>query len=66
MAGRSSTPSKPGFQLVEQSSWFSNVILYKLGVDGVSMPFVLLTTFLMPICILASWTLDSRRGSRPI
>jgi NADH:ubiquinone oxidoreductase subunit 4 (subunit M) len=30
-------------------------ILYKLGVDGISMPFVLLTTFLMPICILASW-----------
>jgi NADH-quinone oxidoreductase subunit M len=48
-------PAKPGFQLVEQSSWFSNVILYKLGVDGISMPFVLLTTFLMPLCILASW-----------
>ena len=48
-------PSKPGFQLVEQSNWFSSVILYKLGVDGISMPFVLLTTFLMPFCILASW-----------
>jgi NADH-quinone oxidoreductase subunit M len=48
-------PSKPGFQLVEKSDWFSNVILYKLGVDGISMPFVLLTTFLMPLCILASW-----------
>ena len=48
-------PAKPGFQLVEQSNWFSNVILYKLGVDGMSMPFVLLTTFLMPLCILASW-----------
>ncbi len=48
-------PAKPGFQLVEQSNWFSNVILYKLGVDGISMPFVLLTTFLMPLCILASW-----------
>ena len=48
-------PAKPGFQLVEQSRWFSNVILYKLGVDGISMPFVLLTTFLMPLCILASW-----------
>ena len=45
----------PGFQLVEQSNWFSNVILYKLGVDGISMPFVLLTTFLMPFCIVASW-----------
>ncbi len=48
-------PAKPGFQLVEQSNWFSSVILYKLGVDGISMPFVLLTTFLMPFCILASW-----------
>jgi len=47
--------SKPGFQLVEQRDWFSHVILYKLGVDGISMPFVLLTTLLMPLCILASW-----------
>jgi NADH-quinone oxidoreductase subunit M len=48
-------PSKPGFQLVEQHNWFPNAILYKLGVDGISMPFVLLTTLLMPICILASF-----------
>ena len=48
--------AQPGFQLVEEHDWFSHAILYKLGVDGVSMPFVLLTTFLMPICILASWT----------
>ena len=47
--------AQPGFQLVEERDWFSHVILYKLGVDGVSMPFVLLTTFLMPICIVASW-----------
>ncbi len=49
-------PAEPGFQLVEERDWFSHAILYKLGVDGVSMPFVLLTTFLMPICIVASWT----------
>ncbi len=49
-------PSQPGFQLIEERDWFSHVILYKLGVDGVSMPFVLLTTFLMPICIVASWS----------
>ena len=48
-------PAQPGFQLIEERDWFSHVILYKLGVDGVSMPFVLLTTFLMPICIVASW-----------
>ena len=49
-------PGEPGFQLVEEHDWFSHAILYKLGVDGVSMPFVLLTAFLMPICIAASWT----------
>jgi NADH-quinone oxidoreductase subunit M len=48
-------PAQPGFQLVEERDWFSHVILYKLGVDGVSMPFLLLTAFLMPICIVASW-----------
>ena len=54
-------PAEPGFQLIEEHDWFSHVILYKLGVDGMSMPFVLLTTFLMPICIAASWT-RSRTG----
>jgi NADH-quinone oxidoreductase subunit M len=48
-------PSSSAFQLVETHDWFSDKILYKLGVDGMSMPFVLLTTFLMPFCILASW-----------
>ena len=48
--------SEAGFQLVEQRDWFSHAISYKLGVDGISMPFVLLTTLLMPICIAASWT----------
>ena len=47
-------PAQPGFQLVEERDWFSHAILYKLGVDGISMPFMLLTTFLMPICIVAS------------
>jgi NADH-quinone oxidoreductase subunit M len=44
-----------GFQLIEKKSWFGESIVYQLGVDGISMPFVLLTTFLMPLCILASW-----------
>ncbi len=47
--------ANPGFQLLEQKTWLSETILYKLGVDGISMPFILLTTFLMPFCILASW-----------
>jgi NADH-quinone oxidoreductase subunit M len=54
-AWRSYDPSSAAFQLVEEKDWFGGGILYKLGVDGMSMPFVLLTTFLMPFCILASW-----------
>ena len=33
-----------------------------MGVDGISMLFVILTTFLMPFCILASWKVDRRAG----
>ncbi len=53
-------PSQSGFQLIEQHDWFSHAILYKLGVDGIAMPFVLLTTFLMPIAIAASWPIEMR------
>jgi NADH-quinone oxidoreductase subunit M len=44
-----------GFQLVETHAWLTDSIRFKMGVDGFSMPFILLTTFLMPFCILASW-----------
>ena len=43
-----------GFQFVEERAWLGP-IKYKMGVDGISMLFVILTTFLMPLCILASW-----------
>ncbi len=44
------------FQFVEEAIWIPGFdISYKLGVDGISMPFVLLSTLLTPICILASW-----------
>ncbi|MCC7259746.1 MAG: NADH-quinone oxidoreductase subunit M [Alphaproteobacteria bacterium] len=44
------------FQLTEYANWFTDYdINYHLGVDGISIFFVLLTTFLMPFCILASW-----------
>jgi NADH-quinone oxidoreductase subunit M len=46
---------RSAFQLVEERNWFGAGLVYKLGVDGMSLPFVLLTTFLMPFCILASW-----------
>jgi NADH-quinone oxidoreductase subunit M len=43
-----------GFQFVEDAPWFAG-LHYRMGVDGISVLFVLLTAFLMPICILASW-----------
>ena len=48
-------PSNPGFQMVDSVDWLNGKIGYKMGVDGISMLFVILTTFLMPFCILASW-----------
>ncbi|MDA0702595.1 MAG: NADH-quinone oxidoreductase subunit M [Proteobacteria bacterium] len=45
-----------GFQFEEQVAWLPDFnISYHLGVDGISMPFVLLATLLTPICILSSW-----------
>jgi NADH-quinone oxidoreductase subunit M len=52
--------SEAGFQFVEQRAWLANFASYRLGVDGISMPFVILTTFLMPICIIASWGINYR------
>jgi proton-translocating NADH-quinone oxidoreductase chain M len=48
--------SSSRFQFVEAYNWIesSNVIFY-LGVDGISLFFILLTTLLIPICLLASW-----------
>ncbi len=49
-----------GFQFVEEYAWLGP-LKYKMGVDGISMLFVILTTFLMPLCILASWeAIDER------
>jgi len=43
------------FQFVERAPWIAEGITYHLGVDGISMLFIILTTFLVPLCILASW-----------
>ena len=44
------------FQFVEEARWIPEFgITYRLGVDGISMPFVLLSTLLTPICVIASW-----------
>ncbi|EAS51154.1 NADH dehydrogenase I, M subunit [Aurantimonas manganoxydans SI85-9A1] len=47
--------SNAGFQMVERLDWLGGGITYHMGVDGISMLFVILTTFLMPFCILASF-----------
>jgi len=44
-----------GFQFIEEMEWLGGSIRYKMGIDGISMLFVVLTAFLMPLCILASW-----------
>jgi len=49
-------PADTGFQFVEQAEWLGGGISYKMGVDGISILFIVLTAFLMPLCILASWT----------
>ncbi|GAA0023351.1 NADH-quinone oxidoreductase subunit M [Bradyrhizobium diazoefficiens] len=48
-------PSNADFQFVEKANWLATGITYHMGVDGISLPFVILTTALMPICIIASW-----------
>ena len=47
------------FQMVESYSWIMG-LTYKLGVDGISILFVMLTTFMMPVVIWASWSLETR------
>ncbi|MSO99739.1 MAG: NADH-quinone oxidoreductase subunit M [Acetobacteraceae bacterium] len=49
-------PREAGFQFNESIAWLPHYrIAYKMGVDGISVLFVLLSTVLTPICILASW-----------
>jgi NADH-quinone oxidoreductase subunit M len=48
--------SSAEFQFVEQRLWLPGFnVAYKMGVDGISVFFVLLSAFLTPLCILASW-----------
>lgn len=53
--------SNTGFQMVEKHAWLGTGISYHVGVDGISMLFVILTTLLMPFCILASWNSVEKR-----
>lgn len=55
-------PSTAAFQFEERHVWFEGSnIGYHLGIDGISLFMVLLTTFLMPLCILCSWESVEKR-----
>ncbi|MGK2228122.1 complex I subunit 4 family protein, partial [Devosia sp.] len=53
-------PSNAGFQFVVNYAWIGDTIGYRVGVDGISVLFVVLTALLMPFAILASWTVEKR------
>jgi NADH-quinone oxidoreductase subunit M len=55
-------PKSSEFQLVENRQWAS-LLTYHFGVDGISMALVVLTAVLLPICILASWTIEKQVAS---
>ena len=52
-------PENTSFQMVEETDWIMG-FKYKLGVDGISILFVMLTTFMMPLVIWASWGVEAR------
>jgi len=55
-------PQLTGFQFVEQYTWVKSVgLTYLLGIDGISMPMILLTTLFGPIVVLCSWTYITKR-----
>jgi NADH-quinone oxidoreductase subunit M len=60
MLWRDFDPSSAQFQFVEQRAWLG-ISHFHMGVDGISLPFVLLTAFLMPLCIVASWASITQR-----
>ncbi|MFT5967963.1 MAG: NADH-quinone oxidoreductase subunit M, partial [Yoonia sp.] len=51
--------SDTGFQMVEERDWLMG-LQYKMGVDGISVLFVMLTTFLMPLVIASCWNVEHR------
>jgi NADH-quinone oxidoreductase subunit M len=54
-------PAQSGFQFVEADSWLSGLdVQYRMGVDGISLLLIVLTTFLTPIAVLSSWSITTR------
>jgi len=49
------------FQFVEQVDLFAPYLSWHLGIDGIALMLIMLSVFLMPLCILASWTSIERR-----
>ena len=45
--------NSPNFQFIEETNWISGFIKFKLGVDGISILFIVLTAFIAPICIIS-------------
>jgi NADH-quinone oxidoreductase subunit M len=56
-------PAQSDFQFVEKASWLATGITYHMGVDGISLPLIILTTAIMPLCIIASWKSITTRVS---
>ena len=49
-------PERTGYQLIEHSPWIPEYgINYFVGIDGISLVLIMMTTFLMPVVLLASW-----------
>jgi NADH-quinone oxidoreductase subunit M len=54
--------AQSGFQFGEEKAWLPSLgLAYRVGIDGLSLWLVLLSTFLLPICVLASWDSVSKR-----
>ena len=50
-------PNYPGMQFVERAEWMPTFnIQYAIGIDGISILMVMLTTLLTPLCVMCSWT----------
>src|SRR6266542_2435064 len=59
-------PSGPRFQFTEPHSWIPQFgVHYAVGVDGIALVLIVLTTILMPVVILASWN-DAEAGERSV
>ena len=55
------TSGEAGFQMAEQRAWIGDYgVTWQLGIDGISLPLVLLTTFMTPLAVLAAWKQELR------